>query len=164
MNRRQMLTTTGLGVVSIGVMSQVGCKPKNLSLYVQTVVGALQEISPLLPSQAQFISKIVTVAADFDAAYKRGDFESATTLFSTIVSNVSQLISDIGTPSPQIKVALAVAGIALRAIATLLASQATPAIAAQASKAAGAQAKAVNTVRRLSNPQIFDDILNSLKQ
>ena len=159
MNRRHFIHTGALAGAGALVISETACAPKNLSFFVQTLIGAMRDLSPLIPGQGVLLSKIITIATDFDAAYKRGDFANATAIFNTLVGNVTQLINDIGSLSTQIKTILAVVGIALRAIASLLASQATPAIAA---KAKGTPEGA--TVQRLSNPQVFDDILNSLKQ
>jgi len=141
MNRRKMLSTTALGMTGFAIgtaFTAPGCPGgKNLSTYVNIVTGALQELSPLLPGQTQLISKAIGIAKTFDDAYRAGKFVDAAALFENLAGVVSQIAESAGLSSPSVKVAIAVAGIAMRAIAVLLKTQATdPAIAAAVSDSA----------------------------
>lgn len=129
MNRREMIHTTVLGVAGFGVgtASTAPACPgsKNLSTYVVTVIGALEELTPLLPSQSSNITKAIKIAKDFDEAYRAGKFDSATVLFENLSSTVSQIASDAGVTNSSVKIGIAVAGVAMRAIAVLLKNQVT---------------------------------------
>jgi hypothetical protein len=134
MNRRTMLKSVGtgaaIGVAAPSTLLLEGCEPKNLSVYVETVVGSLKEVATLLPSLGPRITQAIKIAEDFDAAYRAGKFESALALFENLSGVISQIAGDVGLFTPTVKVALAVAAIAMRAIAVLLKSQeAEPAVA-----------------------------------
>lgn len=160
MNRREVLKGAGVttAVVAFGGL-QAACKPANLSFWVQSVVGALTEIANLIPGQGAFIKKIITVAQDFDAAYKAGKFSDALTLFTNLTSLIDQLVGDIGGQlSPQIKTALAIAGVAIRTIALLLKQQGekVPSVSAISSPE-------IDNVRRLANERAIDAIYDAAK-
>lgn len=157
-SRRSMLRTGALaaGGFAVGTaFTAPACNPKNLSVYVQTVVGALKEISPLLPSSADIIAKAIKVAEEFDKAYREGKFENALVLFENLAGFITQIATDVGVDNPTVKIALAVAGIALRAIAVLLkAQESEPAVAdavARANAKPGAAARR-SLVDKLANP------------
>lgn len=170
MNRRQMIkgsviTGAAIGIGGPTVLLQTACAPKNLSLYVQTVVGSLQELSPLLPSSAQLIAKAVKIANDFDAAYKAGRFTDATTLFTNLSDLLSQITGDAGVNSPTIKIALAVAGIAMRAIAVLLKSQSTQPAVATAIKGntSAAARQQMSLINNLANDAAVNQIFQAVR-
>lgn len=121
--RRDLIKGGAFAAVATMVLGEEACKPKDLTTYDQIVLGVLRELQPLLPSAAALISKAITILQDFDAAYKRGAFADAMALFANLSSVIGQIAADAGVNNPTVKVALAVAGIALRAIAVLLASQ-----------------------------------------
>jgi len=136
MNRRTLLKTGSVGAVGFLTLGAKGCG-KNLSTYVNVVIGTLQELSPLLPGQAQFISKAVGIAKTFDDAYRAGKFMDATALFENLAGVISQIADSAGLSSPSVKVAIAVVGIAMRGIAVLLKDQTSdPTIAAIVSESA----------------------------
>lgn len=124
MNRRDVMKGGAFAAVATLVLGEEACKAKDPSVYVQTVVGVLHELQPLLPASSALIAKAIKIASDFDAAYVAGKFADATALFANLSGVLSQIAADAGVNNPTVKVALAVAGIALRAIAVLLASQA----------------------------------------
>lgn len=157
-SRRSMLGTGALvaGSFAVGVgFTAPACNPKNLSVYVQTIVGALEEISPLLPNSAAIIAKAVKVAKDFDDAYRAGKFENALVLFENLAGFISQIANDVGVNNPTIQIALAVAGIALKGIAVLLKSQESEPQVVAAMERANAKPGAAarrSLVERLANP------------
>jgi hypothetical protein len=133
---------------------------------VQSVVGALDEIAPLVPAQAANIRKIVAVAHDFDAAYKAGKFADALTIFTNLTSLVDQLVADIGTAlSPQIKTALAIAGVAIRTIALLLQQQGNnaPAAVTAAMRTSARPSSEIENVNRLADVGAIDAIFAAAK-
>lgn len=154
MNRRQMIKQSGLtiGAVAIGgplVLTQVACDKKDLSFYVSTVVGALKDLSPLLPGLGDKIATAIKVAEEFDKAYKDGKFENATVLFNNLAGVISQIIAAAGIDNQQVKLALAVTSIAIRAIASLLKSQAPAGLTAS-------HAPQLATIERLANAGAID--------
>jgi hypothetical protein len=152
----------GVTLIGGGTLSQVACSGPKLSTWVQTIIGALEELKPLLPAQTSAITKIIKVATDFNAAYQSGKFKDAITIFENLSTLVDQLISDLGTPSQQVKVIVAVVGIALRTIAVLLRNQASqPEVAATV--AAAGESSAVNVVKRLSEPSAIDALFRTVK-
>lgn len=169
MNRRNFIGTSAAAGAGALVLSQAGCNPKNLSPYVQTIIGALEEVAPLLPGVSGKITAAIKVARDFDAAYKRGDFASATQIFESLAVNVSQIITDVGVNlSPEIKAGLAVVGIALRAIAVLLKSQSEqPVVAKAISRAKTSSAppppSAENRILTLADPAALDKAFQAAK-
>lgn len=161
MDRRTMIGRGALAAggfaIGAGFTAPQCSSPKNLSVYVQTVVGALEEIAPLLPGSAQLIAKAAKVAKEFDKAYREGKFTDAVALFENLAGFISQIAGDLGVNNPTVKVALAVAGIATRAIAVLLKSQETePAVARARSTATSAQRRQVSLVNRLAAPSAVE--------
>lgn len=139
----------GLAIASLPLV-ETGCGPK-VSFYIQTFSGALIELKPLLPGAAGLIGKAIAAASDFDKQYRRGDFTSAIVTLQSLSADVSEIANDAGVDSPKIKGIIAVAGIALRAVAAILAEQQTqPAVAAGAAAANSQQQQAVREVKRLA--------------
>lgn len=169
MNRRTMLKRVGTGVaivaISPGVLLMSGCTVKDIAFYVSTVVGALGELSPLLPGAAKLIAEAVKVANDFLAKYKAGDFSNATAIFQNLVGLITQIASDVGVNNPTMKIILAVASVAVHAIAAILAGQGTQSLAVKArmAKANSAQLAQAATVTRLANPLVIDQIFAAVK-
>jgi hypothetical protein len=115
-----------------------------------------------MPGRAAFITRIIAVAADFDAAYRRGDFANADNLFNTLVENLTTLTTDLGVNlSDQVKMWLAVIGATVQTVAVLLRDQ----IAAQpVSAAASARAaKSRNAVERLSSAKAVNATFEAAK-
>lgn len=134
MNRRQFSKRTLLAVVAAAATgSAFKCSSEKVSIYVQTISSFLREISTLIPTQAAFINKVIGIAADLDAAYRRGDFDSTTTFLESLSTNINTLITNLGVNlSSQVKVALAIINSTVRLIAVLLVQQAnTPAVLAE---------------------------------
>jgi hypothetical protein len=146
MNRRTLLKTGGLaavGTLTVGVSS---CA-KNLSTWVNILIGAAQELSSLLPGQSALISKAVAIAKSFDEAYRAGKFIDAMSIFENLANVVDQVTATLGVTNPTVKLAISMMRIALRAIATLLKAQAqNPAVAAA-----------------LSDPRLNNDTANRQK-
>ena len=157
-NRRRFIQTGALAGAGALVLSQTACA-KNLSVYEQTIIAAFEEVVALFPSAGPAATKIKKLIADFDAAYRAGDFKNATTLIASVASLASQVIADIGINlTSGLKGALALAGIAIRFISKLLVDQgnAQPQVMAEAAKATGAMADAVATIKRLADPDVLN--------
>lgn len=125
MNRRTLLKTGGMATVGALTIGAGPCSSKNLSVYVSTIVGALEELKPLLPNQSSLLTRAISIAKSFDEAYRAGKFDTATALFENLAGVVGQIADSVGVTSPSVKIAIAVAGIAMRAIAVLMKQQAT---------------------------------------
>lgn len=157
MNRRTILKT---GALTAGMLmlsgAQVACG-KNLSLYVNIIVGALKELSPLLPGQAQLIAKAIAIAETFDRAYREGKFTDAIAIFENLAGVLGEIADAAGVTNPQVRTALAVAGIALRAIAVLLKSrEGEPVVVEAIGTATVAQRRQIALVNRLAEPAPLD--------
>jgi hypothetical protein len=152
----------GTAVVAVGgpaVLLQTACQVKDIAFYVSTVVGALGELSPLLPGAAGLIATAVKVANDFLAKYKAGDFSNATAIFQNLVSTITQIASDVGVNNPTVKIILAIASVAVHAIAALLSAQVPPAVRTKmASKANASLLAQASVVDKLANPTTIDQI------
>lgn len=140
------------------------CSSEKVTIYVQTISSFLREISGLIPSQADFINKIIGIAGDLDSAYRRGDFDSTTTFLESLSSNINTLIANIGVNlSPQIKVALAIVNSTVRLIAVLLVQQAnSPAVGAVIrSRTSSADMRKRALIESLANEQDIDAIFKA---
>lgn len=122
--RRGLLKTGGMAAVGALTIGAGPCSSRNLSTYISTIIGALDELKPLIPNQSELLSRAVTIAKNFDEAYRAGKFDNATALFENLAGVVGQIADSVGVSSPSVKIAIAVAGIAMRAIAVLMKQQA----------------------------------------
>lgn len=164
MNRRQVLIGGGMAALAVATTGCPGAK--NLSFYVSTVVGALKDLSPLIPNLGPTIAKAIKIAEDFDEAYRKGAFENAMALFENLAGLVSQITESAGVDNQQVKLAIAVASIALRTIAVLLKTQAdNPEVAAVISgKHTSASVKRqVSLVERLADTAAVDTAFKAAK-
>lgn len=148
-------------------LSTTGCG-KNLSNYVSTIIGAMEELKPLLPNLSASLSKAISIAKSFDEAYRAGKFDSATTLFENLVGVINQIIADAGiNASDSVKIALSVASVGMRAIAVLLRDQATqPAVASavkEKAKASAASAKRVSLIESLANSKEVNAVFEAAR-
>lgn len=152
-SRRRMIKLTALAGASTLVMGTSKCgAPKNLSFYVSTIVGALKDLSPLVPNLGDKIAKAITIAEAFDKAYRDGKFEDATAVFNNLVSVIEEITAAAGIDNDQIKLVLAVASIALRTIALLLLNQSEqPEVAAEIAKRSARGKSESAVIRRLAN-------------
>jgi hypothetical protein len=168
MNRRMLLKRSaqvgGFAIVAPGILLQEACKPKDLSFYDQTLLGVLRELQPLLPNAADLIAKGIKLIGDFDAAYVAGKFADATALFANLDDVLIQIAADAGVNNPTVKIALVVAGVALRAIAVLLAGQASqPAVVAAMRTRSAAQEKQMALIVRLSDSVVVDRLFAAVR-
>lgn len=159
--------TGGAGLLIGGVIAPVSlpgtpepaCKTKDLSFWVDTLVGTAQELATLLPSIGPIVGKLVKIAKDFDDAYKRGDFANARALFTNISALISQIAADAGLNSPDLKLIFAGVSIAFRMIARLLDSQAGQSgVVAAMKKASPEMEAAAALVKKLADPAAADAI------
>lgn len=160
-DRRDFLRLSGSALLGSAVVGgavvTTGCG-KNISLYTATIIGSLEELSPLLPNLSPQIHKAVEIAKSFDAAYRDGKFADAGALFTNLTTIVSQIATATGITNPQVKIAIAVGGVALRAIGVLLKTQtADPIVAAAVAKSSDVQAKAM--IQRMGDPVVMDRIV-----
>jgi len=167
MNRRTFAKRGAIGLAALTLTtSAYKCGAEKVTIYVQTISAFLNEIAGLLPAQAQFIARIISVAGEFDSAYRRGDFTNATTFFNTLVGNISTLMAAIGINlSSQVKVALAIVSSSVRLIAVLLQQQGTaqPEVVSRARAASPAANTAISTIERLANPSAVSAAFEAAK-
>lgn len=167
LTRRQFAKRGVLGLAAITLTtSAFRCGSEKVSIYVQTISAFLNEIGTLLPNQADTIARIIKVASDFDSAYRRGDFDNASTFFSTMVSNISTFTESLGINlSAQVKTALAIVSSTARLIAVLLKDQgATQPAAITAAKARSkAAASSISLIDRLASPAAVDAAFQAAK-
>jgi hypothetical protein len=174
-SRRDLVRLGALGAGSLALGSAFtapSCGPgKNLSAWVQTIVGAFAEMKPLLSTlglQQAIIAKVsaaldkgAQIAKDFDAAYTAGKFKDASSLFLSLGQVITQIAADLSLANNRIvTIALAAVGVARIAIAQLLHDQATTqpqamALVRAAQLNAGSdEAKAINEINRLANADV----------
>jgi hypothetical protein len=159
--RRGFLKFTGRAGVGLlvvgGTIVTTGCA-KNIGLYTETVIGSLEEVLPLLPNLNDPIKRAIGIAKSFDAAYRDGKFANASTLFANLTTVVSDIATQAGVKNPQVKLALAVGGIALRAIGVLLKQQASdPVVAAAVANSADSATKAI--IEKMADPAVIDRVM-----
>jgi hypothetical protein len=125
MNRRTFVKRGALGLAAVTLTtSAYKCGSEQVSIYVRTITTFLNQISGLLPERAAFIAKIVKLASDFDAAYRRGDFVSADSFFNALDQNISTLTNDIGVNvSNNVKTWISIIGATVTSIAVLFKDQ-----------------------------------------
>ena len=162
MNRRQFVKRGAIGLAALTLTtSAYKCGSEQVSIYIRTITTFLNQISTLLPERAAMITKIVKIAADFDAAYRRGDFVSADAFFNSLEQNLTTLVADIGAnTSNTVKTWIAIIGATVTSIAVLLKEQvdAQPALAARVSGARSASA-----VERLASQAAVDELYQAAK-
>lgn len=169
MNRRTLLKTGGAAALGTFTLGNTSCPGKeDLEFYVATVTATLEELKPLLPAQSALLSKGISIAKSFNDAYQDGKFDSAMTIFENLVGVINEIIAAAGiNASDGVKVALAVAGVAIRGIAVLLKRQAEqPAVAAvvkEKAKASADSAKQVSLVESLANPKSVQMIFEAAR-
>lgn len=165
MDRRQFTKRAALTLTVAGLSgSAFKCGSEKVSLYVSTINGLLKEISTLMPAQAQTVSKLIALATDFDVAFRRGDFNNADSLFSTLTTNLTTFTTDLGVNlSDQMKMWLAVIGATVRTIAVLLKDQVEAQSVAVRSIIAAKALKSESAVRRLANSAAVDAAFQASK-
>lgn len=166
MNRRTMLKVTGTGAVGVMAFGTTSCKKEDVSFYVSVFQGAMEELKPLLPNSLALINKVIGVIKTFKDAYDAGKFDNALTALENVSATLTEIISQVGTLSDPVKVALSVGGVALRAIAALLRSQSTePAVAAaiNARATTAAQQRTLSVIDRLANQAALDRVYQASK-
>lgn len=163
MNRRQFTKRAALTLATASLAgSAFKCGSESLSIYVRTIITFLNQISSLLPAQASAISRIVKIATDFDAAYRRGDFSSADSLFNTLEQNLTQLTNDIGVNvSNSVKTWIAIIGAALTSISVLFKEQVSTLPAPMTAKAG--TAKSASAVERRASQANVDALYQTAK-
>lgn len=164
MNRRTFAKRTAIAVPALLLTSAAfKCGSEQISIYVRTISTFLNQISGLLPQHAATITKIVKIASDFDAAYRRGDFASADNFFNTLEQNLTTLVNDIGAnASNNVKTWIAIIGATVTSIAVLLKSQ-IDAQPAGISAKARATAKSAGAVERLASQAAVDALYQAAK-
>src|ERR1700704_1639626 len=115
--RREMLGRSALilGTVAVAgpaILIEEGCKAKDVSGWTLTITTGFGEAKPLLPqlglSQAVidrvsgFIDKAVTIARDFDAAYKARKFANAATLFASLSDLITKIAGELNVANNRI--------------------------------------------------------------
>jgi hypothetical protein len=167
MNRRTFAKRTALTLpVLLLTSTAFKCGSEQVSIYIRTVVTFLNQISTLLPDRAAMITKIVKIASDFDAAYKRGDFDSADTFFNSLEQNLSALTASIGVnTSNTVKTWIAIIGATVTSIAVLFKEQveALPAITKAAVRAELRAARSAGAVERLASQAAVDALYQTAK-
>lgn len=163
LRRRQFITRSAIALPALVLTTTaLKCGSEQVSIYVRTVSTFLNQISTLLPERAAMITKIVKIAADFDAAYKRGDFASADTFFNSLEQNLTSLVNDIGiNTSNTVKTWIAIIGATVTSIAVLLKDQ----VSAQPAGivAESGRAKSAGAVERLANQAAVDALYQAAK-
>lgn len=162
MNRRTLIKTGGLATVGVLTGSAFKCGADKVSIYVRTITTFLNQISSLLPAQAALITRIVKIASDFDAAYRRGDFASADTFFNSLEQNLTTLTNGIGVNvSNSVKTWISIIGITVTSIAVLFKEQieAQPDIAAAVRRGA----RSAGAVERLAAQARVDALYQASK-
>lgn len=158
--RRTALKLGGAATVGVLTLGVTSCG-KDISLYTATVIGSLEELVPLLPGQATKLRQAIAVAKTFDVAYRDGKFASAASIFENLTTIISEIIAGVGVMSETVKLAVAVGGVALRAIAVLLRQQSTQPAVAAAVAASDSSAKAM--IEQMANPKVIDAVVETVK-
>lgn len=157
LSKRNFLKLGAAAGVGALIVPLAGCG-KNISFYTSTVIGALKDLSPLLPNLSDRIKQAIAVAESFDKAYQSGAFANAASLFETLTTVVSEIVAAIGVMSDSVKLAIAVGGVALRAIGVLLKSQASdPVVAAEVARSSNQSAKAM--IEKMGDITVIDKML-----
>lgn len=168
-SRRTLIKTGGMAAVGALAIGSAGCDKKDVDFYVATLTGAFEELKPLLPAQSALLAKAISIAKSFNDAYQGGKFDTATKLFENLVSVVGDLIAAAGVNvSGSVKIALAVAGVATRAIAVLMkqAADDNPQVAAAVNKESTMSKEAsarASLIERLADMTTVNSVLEAAK-
>lgn len=157
----QSLCLAGAGSLVIGgAVVTSGCG-KNISIYTATVIGTLKELRPLLPNLADRLNQAIAIAETFDKAYREGKFLSAALTFENLTLVVNEIVKAIGIMSDQVRIAIAVGGVALHGIAAILKAQSTePAVAAAVAAAQDSKSMSAKLmIERMGDMATINQIL-----
>lgn len=153
LTRRQILKGSGLliGGVALGGLTiiETGCG-KSVLLFTSTLRASLAEIKPLLPKLASQIAEAITATETFESAYRAGKFADAVSTFKNLAPTVNEILANADVGNDDIKRYVALIGVALATIGSLLESQAGVPQAAAAVRAS-ADTAAKDTVRRAAS-------------
>lgn len=160
LSKRTFLKLGGAAAVSALALGTTACGP-SMSVWVQTITGALEELKPLLPAQAALLSKAISIAKSFNQAWQDEKFSNAVTILENLTATIQQIIDAAGVNlSQQVKTMIAVVGIALRTVAVLLKEQMNdPAVATTVNDRAMANPSASRQrtlIERLADPAAVD--------
>ena len=140
---------------------------KDVLFYVETFTGTLKEVLLLVPNLAEPINRAIKFADIFTKAYNDGKFEDAITAFENMAGVFQEIYDVAGGMNASVKIALAVAGVAMRAIAVLLKShESEPAVAAVVKArrmGSDAQAKQIALIDQLANAESIEAAFKSVK-
>lgn len=161
MNRRSFIQTGAIGGGFTLALMLENCGGKSIANEISIILSTITELKPLLPNQSALLDKISLVANDFNKAYSSGDFNSATSFFNSLADNVSTLVGDIGTDNSHMTFLVAIIGIAVHAVAALLASQGTPSTVSKARSVAGPQS--VTRAQQMASQASAKAVLNAVK-
>lgn len=151
LTRRQILKGGGLAIggVALGglTLTQTACPGKSVLLFTSTLRASLTEIKPLLPKLASQIAEAITATETFESAYRAGKFADAVATFKNLAPTINEILANADIGNPDIKRYVALIGVGLATIGSLLESQSgEPKVAAAISASADVTAK--ETVRR----------------
>lgn len=158
MNRRSMLKLSGVAGVGALTLGAGKCGGQSIETEVAIIQSTALALKSLLPAQSTLLDKVGKLASDFNVAYKRGDFVSAKATFESLDTDIQTLIADVGGASPRVVFLVALVGVALHAVASLLASQSTSKLAAMAGP------MTVNRVQQLGSAAAAAKMLEAAKQ
>lgn len=167
LSKRKFLQVGGVAAVGTLTLGAKGCGP-SMNTWVQTIIGALEELKPLLPNQVQLISRAAGIAKSFNEAWQGGKFVDATAILENLAGVINQIIDDAGVGVSQtVKTAIAVIGISLRTIAVIMKGQAEdPQVAAAVSAKATTSASAARQksfIERLADPNAVNALYATAK-
>lgn len=166
LSKRNFLKVGGVAAVGTLTLSTAGCGP-SMNTWVQTIIGGLQELGPLLPGQAALLTKAVGIAKSFNDAWQSGKFTNAVGILENLTGTIQQIIADAGINlSPQVKTMLAVVGVALRTVAVIMKEQlnnpdVADAVRRQTSSPGAARQRAL--IERMADSKTVDALFEAAK-
>ena len=162
MNRRTFIGTSAVASVGIAGMG-LKCGGPSVSGVVTIITGAVAELRILFPAQETTLSKIVSLANSFNAAWVAGKFADAKTFFLNLDTLVSQVIADLGlNATTRTKLLLASLGVAVRTIAALISEQAAAQPEAMRAESISSP-QTTDRVKKLADPKVADDLLKAVR-
>lgn len=162
LSKRNFLKVGGVAALGSLTLCTASCGP-SMNTWVQTIIGGLEELKPLLPAQGSLLTKAISTAKSFNEAWQDGKFANAAALLENLTATIQQVIDDAGVNvSQQVKTMIAVVGVALRTIAVLMKEQmGDPVVAAAVrDKTANSPSAAMqrSVIERLADPNAVNAV------
>jgi hypothetical protein len=113
---------SGTILLAESTLATTGCG-KEVLVFTSTLRAALVGAKPLLPKLGDRIAQAIAATEAFESAYRAGKFVDAVAVFKNLAPTVEEILQNADIGNSDVKRYIALIGVALSTIASLLESQ-----------------------------------------